>query len=110
MGQVIELVLRAEVGLPCAVVRHLAQVEEKVVESLAWASGSLLWEDIQANEGHLPTCQQVCTNAPGLQSVTVPESFEVRNMIRMFLYTDRIVKKINTVEFVFHAGDAFFTA
>lgn len=57
--QVIELVLRADVGLPHAVVRHLAQVEEKVLESLAWSSNSPLWEEIQANEGHLPTCQQV---------------------------------------------------
>lgn len=54
--------LRADVGLPRAVVRHLAQVEEKVLESLAWASGSLLWEEIRANEDHLPTCQQVCNN------------------------------------------------
>ncbi|XP_041792890.1 retinoblastoma-like protein 2 isoform X2 [Chelmon rostratus] len=57
--RVIELVLRADVGLPHAVVRHLAQVEEKVLESLAWSSNSPLWEEIQANEGHLPTCQQV---------------------------------------------------
>ncbi|KAF1393126.1 hypothetical protein PFLUV_G00035230 [Perca fluviatilis] len=57
--KVIELVLRAEVGLPRAVVRHLAQVQEKVLESLAWTSDSPLWEDIRANEGHLPTCKQV---------------------------------------------------
>ncbi|XP_071345439.1 retinoblastoma-like protein 2 isoform X2 [Trachinotus anak] len=56
--RVIELVLRAEAGLPRAVVRHLAQVEDKVLESLAWTSNSPLWEEIQANEGHLPTCQQ----------------------------------------------------
>ncbi|XP_068587153.1 retinoblastoma-like protein 2 isoform X2 [Cebidichthys violaceus] len=57
--KVIELVLRAEVGLPRAVFRHLAQVEEKVLESLAWTSDSPLWEEIEANESHLPTCQQV---------------------------------------------------
>ncbi|XP_054468601.1 retinoblastoma-like protein 2 [Anoplopoma fimbria] len=57
--KVIEVVLRAEVGLPRPVVRHLAQVEEKVLESLAWTSDSPLWEEIRANEGHLPTCQQV---------------------------------------------------
>ncbi|XP_059201659.1 retinoblastoma-like protein 2 [Centropristis striata] len=55
--KVIELVLRA-VGLPRTVFRHLAQVEEKVLESLAWTSDSPLWEEIRANEGHLPTCQQ----------------------------------------------------
>ncbi|XP_040891774.1 retinoblastoma-like protein 2 isoform X2 [Toxotes jaculatrix] len=57
--RVIELVLRAEVGLPYAVVKHLARVEEEVLESLAWTRDSPLWEEIKANEGHLPTCQQV---------------------------------------------------
>ncbi|KAI3377691.1 hypothetical protein L3Q82_008847 [Scortum barcoo] len=57
--RVIELVVRAEAGLPRSVVRHLAQVEEKVLESLAWTSNSPLWEEIRANQGCLPTCQQV---------------------------------------------------
>lgn len=57
--QVIELELRADVGLPHAVVTHLAQVEDKVLESMAWTSDSPLWEEIRDNEGHLPTCQQV---------------------------------------------------
>nr|XP_033475241.1 retinoblastoma-like protein 2 isoform X3 [Epinephelus lanceolatus] len=56
--KVIELVLRAEGDLSRPVFRHLAQVEEKILESLAWTSHSPLWEDIRANEGHLPTCQQ----------------------------------------------------
>ncbi|XP_051235914.1 retinoblastoma-like protein 2 isoform X1 [Dicentrarchus labrax] len=59
LWKVIELVLRAEVGLPRAVFTHLAQVEEKVLESLAWTCDSPLWEEIRPNEGHLPTCQQV---------------------------------------------------
>nr|XP_046271817.1 retinoblastoma-like protein 2 [Scatophagus argus] len=57
--RVIELVLRAVEGLSRTVFRHLAQVEEKVLESLAWTSDSPLWEEIRANEGHLPMCQQV---------------------------------------------------
>ncbi|KAG7483075.1 retinoblastoma 2 isoform X1 [Solea senegalensis] len=57
--RVIELVLRAEVGLPHTVMRHLFQVEEKVVEALAWTSNSLLWEEVRANAGNFPTCQQV---------------------------------------------------
>ncbi|XP_022598977.1 retinoblastoma-like protein 2 [Seriola dumerili] len=57
--RVIELVLRADAGLPHTVVRHLAQMEHKVLESLAWTSNSPLWEEIRANKGHLPTCQQV---------------------------------------------------
>ncbi|XP_073320617.1 retinoblastoma-like protein 2 [Pagrus major] len=61
--RVIELVLRAEEGLPRDVVRHLAQVEEKVLESLAWTGDSPLWEELRANEGNLPTCQQVIPSA-----------------------------------------------
>ncbi|XP_029311095.1 retinoblastoma-like protein 2 isoform X2 [Cottoperca gobio] len=56
---VIESVLRVDVCLPLAVVRHLAQVEEKVLESLAWTTDSPLWKEITANQGHLPTCLQV---------------------------------------------------
>ncbi|XP_036952703.1 retinoblastoma-like protein 2 isoform X3 [Acanthopagrus latus] len=61
--QVIELVLRAEEGLHRHVFRHLAQVEEKVLESLAWTGDSPLWEELRANEGPLPTCQQVIPSA-----------------------------------------------
>lgn len=57
--KVVEPVLRADVGLHHAVCRHLAQAEEKVLENLTWTSESPLWEDIQANEGLLPTCQEV---------------------------------------------------
>ncbi|XP_019935270.2 retinoblastoma-like protein 2 isoform X1 [Paralichthys olivaceus] len=57
--RVIELVLRAEAGLTHAVVRHLSQVEENILESLAWTSDSPLWEEIRSNRGHLLTCQQV---------------------------------------------------
>nr|XP_020487518.1 retinoblastoma-like protein 2 [Labrus bergylta] len=58
-GKVIEPVLRVRDGLSRTVFRHLAQVEEKILESLAWTSDSPLWEDIRANDGRLPTCQQV---------------------------------------------------
>ncbi|KAI9546122.1 hypothetical protein NQZ68_029357 [Dissostichus eleginoides] len=57
--KVIELVLRAERCLPRDMVTHLSQSEERVLESLAWTTDSPLWKAIRANEGHLPTCQQV---------------------------------------------------
>ncbi|XP_071766332.2 retinoblastoma-like protein 2 [Centroberyx gerrardi] len=57
--KVIVLVVRADEGPPPAVVRHLCQVEEQVLESLAWTRDSPLWHSITANQGHLPTCQQV---------------------------------------------------
>lgn len=60
--QVIDLVLRADVGLSYVVVRHLVRVEERVLESLAWARDSPLWGEIRANKCQLPPCQQVCNN------------------------------------------------
>ncbi|XP_040020701.2 retinoblastoma-like protein 2 isoform X2 [Gasterosteus aculeatus] len=54
----IEVVLRAEPDLPGAAFRHLAQVEEKILECSAWTSDSPLWGKIQANESALPACQQ----------------------------------------------------
>lgn len=57
--KVIEPVLRAEVGLPHNGIRHLQEVEENILESLAWTKDSLLWQEIRANGGLLPTCQQV---------------------------------------------------
>lgn len=57
--KVIEPVLRDGVGLPPSLFSHFAQVEQRVLESMAWTSDSPLWEEIRANEGHLPTCQQV---------------------------------------------------
>uniref|UniRef100_A0AAX7SN62 Retinoblastoma-associated protein A-box domain-containing protein n=1 Tax=Astatotilapia calliptera TaxID=8154 RepID=A0AAX7SN62_ASTCA len=57
--KVIEPVWRVGSGLPHYVVTHLIQVEEKVLENLAWISDSPLWDEITPNEGHMPTCQQV---------------------------------------------------
>lgn len=48
--------------LPCAAVRHLDQVEERVLESLAWARDSPMWGEIRANGGQLPTYRQVCSD------------------------------------------------
>lgn len=68
--QVIELVLRAEEGLHRDVVKHLAQAEEKVLESLAWTGDSPLWEELRANEGPLPSCQQVGSKTHKITSAT----------------------------------------
>ncbi|XP_038557640.1 retinoblastoma-like protein 2 isoform X2 [Micropterus salmoides] len=77
--KVIEPVVRAEAGLPRTVVRHLAQVEEQVLESLAWTSDSPLWEEIRANEGHMPTCQQV-TPPTWLEDPKRTDLQQVRNL------------------------------
>ncbi|CAJ1055794.1 retinoblastoma-like protein 2 isoform X1 [Xyrichtys novacula] len=57
--KVIEVLVRAEQGLFREVVKHLNQVEEQVLESLAWTSDSPLWESLRAAKNQVPTCQQV---------------------------------------------------
>lgn len=66
LWQVIELVLRAEASLPWTVARHLTQEYDKVLDNLAWTSDSPLWEAVRANEGHLPSCQEVNNNTQKL--------------------------------------------
>lgn len=62
--QVIEVLVRSEQGLFREVVKHLNQVEEQVLESLAWSSDSPLWESLQGVKEQVPACQQVLSSAP----------------------------------------------
>lgn len=57
--QVIEVLVRSEQGLFREVVKHLNQVEEQVLESLAWTSDSPLWESLRGAKDQVPACQQV---------------------------------------------------
>ncbi|KAJ3596347.1 hypothetical protein NHX12_002755, partial [Muraenolepis orangiensis] len=58
--KVIEVLVRAEQGLFREVVKHLNQVEEQVVERLAWDARSPLWDALTRHaENHAPTCQEV---------------------------------------------------
>ncbi|XP_076589284.1 retinoblastoma-like protein 2 isoform X1 [Chaetodon auriga] len=57
--KVIEVLVRSEQGLFREVVKHLNQVEEQVLESLAWTSDSPLWEGLRGAKDHVPACQQV---------------------------------------------------
>ncbi|XP_029909294.1 retinoblastoma-like protein 2 isoform X2 [Myripristis murdjan] len=57
--KVIEVLVRAEQGLFREVVKHLNQVEEQVLESLAWTRDSPLWESLRGAKDHIPTCQEV---------------------------------------------------
>lgn len=56
--KVIELVIREEDRLSRDIVKHLATIEEKVLDSMAWESDSPLWTAIAAN-GSIPSCQDV---------------------------------------------------
>ncbi|CAI5668394.1 unnamed protein product [Oreochromis niloticus] len=57
--KVIEVLVRAEQGLFREVVKHLNQVEEQVLESLAWTGDSPLWESLRGAKDHAPSCQEV---------------------------------------------------
>ena len=57
--------MRAEQGLFREVVKHLNQVEEQVLESLAWTSDSPLWQSLRAAKDRVPSCQQVLFTASG---------------------------------------------
>ncbi|XP_072242879.1 retinoblastoma-like protein 2 isoform X2 [Leuresthes tenuis] len=57
--KVIEVLVRAEQGLFREVVKHLNQVEEQVLESLAWTGDSPLWQSLRAAKDRVPSCQQV---------------------------------------------------
>lgn len=56
--KVIELVIREEERLSRDIVKHLATIEERVLDSMAWESDSPLWTSIAAN-GSIPSCQDV---------------------------------------------------
>ncbi|KAJ8002850.1 hypothetical protein DPEC_G00163250 [Dallia pectoralis] len=57
--KVIEVLVRAEQGLFREVVKHLNQIEEQVLESLAWEGGSPLWESVRGAKNQLPAYQEV---------------------------------------------------
>nr|DBA17035.1 TPA: hypothetical protein GDO54_002550 [Pyxicephalus adspersus] len=57
--KVIELLIKAEEGLCREVVKHLNQIEEQILESLAWAHDSPLWDKMKENEGKVPLCEEV---------------------------------------------------
>ncbi|XP_036131920.1 retinoblastoma-like protein 2 [Molossus molossus] len=57
--KVIEVFIRAEDGLCREVVKHLNQIEEQILDHLAWKSDSPLWDRIRDNENRVPTCEEV---------------------------------------------------
>ncbi|XP_037672441.1 retinoblastoma-like protein 2 isoform X3 [Choloepus didactylus] len=56
---VIEVFIRAEDGLCREVVKHLNQIEEQILDHLAWKPESPLWDRIRDNENRVPTCEEV---------------------------------------------------
>lgn len=57
--KVIEVLVRAEQGLFREVVKHLNQIEEQVLECLAWTRESPLWDSLKASKDRVPSCKEV---------------------------------------------------
>ncbi|RWS02001.1 Retinoblastoma-like protein 1 [Dinothrombium tinctorium] len=74
----IELIVREEDGLSRDVVKHMNSVEEQILDSLAWKSGSALWDLIRTH-GPVPTCQSISFRSPVESPVTASPS---RRLIR----------------------------
>ncbi|XP_012247455.1 retinoblastoma-like protein 1 isoform X3 [Bombus vosnesenskii] len=68
--KVIEIIVRAENQLSRDVVKHLNQIEEKILESLAWQSDSPLWSAIQSTPEGVPSCEEV--SLPGMLETVDP--------------------------------------
>ncbi|XP_024888513.1 retinoblastoma-like protein 1 isoform X5 [Temnothorax curvispinosus] len=70
--KVIEIIVRAEDQLSRDVVKHLNQIEEKILESLAWQSDSPLWQTIESLPDGVPSCEEV--SLPGTLETTDPNA------------------------------------
>ncbi|KAM4606841.1 retinoblastoma-like protein 2 [Discoglossus pictus] len=57
--KVIEVLIKAEDGLCREVVKHLNLIEEQVLDSMAWAQDSPLWDKLKENGGKIPPCEEV---------------------------------------------------
>ncbi|XP_026672713.1 retinoblastoma-like protein 1 isoform X2 [Ceratina calcarata] len=68
--KVIEIIVRAEDQLSRDVVKHLNQIEEKILESLAWQSDSPLWAAIESTSRGVPSCEEV--SLPGMLDTVDP--------------------------------------
>ncbi|CAG7834073.1 unnamed protein product [Allacma fusca] len=57
--KVVEVIIRAEENLCRDVVKHLSQVEEKVLEELAWKIDSPFWVALAKKNEAIPSCEEV---------------------------------------------------
>lgn len=63
------------------IIKHLKAIEEQCLDSLAWTSGSLLWEKINEFNNKLPTSQEVDAS---LQTSNSPDT-QAPKSLRLFL-------------------------
>ncbi|XP_011351658.1 retinoblastoma-like protein 1 isoform X2 [Ooceraea biroi] len=70
--KVIEIIVRTEDQLSREMVKHLNQIEEKILESLAWQSDSPLWQTIESLPDGVPSCEEV--SLPGTLETVDPNT------------------------------------
>lgn len=85
--KVIEIIVRAEDQLSRDVVKHLNQIEEKILESLAWRSDSPLWQTIKSLPEDVPSCEEV--SLPGTLETVDPNAPGQPVLRRIALDRDR---------------------
>ncbi|XP_011254212.1 retinoblastoma-like protein 1 isoform X2 [Camponotus floridanus] len=85
--KVIEIIVRAEDQLSRDVVKHLNQIEEKILESLAWRSDSPLWQTIESLPDGVPSCEEV--SLPGTLETVDPNTPGQPVLRRIALDRDR---------------------
>ncbi|KAM0737207.1 Retinoblastoma-like protein 1 [Formica fusca] len=85
--KVIEIIVRAEDQLSRDVVKHLNQIEEKILESLAWRSDSPLWQTIESLPEDVPSCEEV--SLPGTLETVDPNAPGQPVLRRIALDRDR---------------------
>ncbi|CAL1676613.1 unnamed protein product [Lasius platythorax] len=85
--KVIEIIVRAEDQLSRDVVKHLNQIEEKILESLAWRSDSPLWQTIESLTDGVPSCEEV--SLPGTLETVDPNAPGQPVLRRIALDRDR---------------------
>ncbi|XP_062500915.1 retinoblastoma-like protein 2 isoform X2 [Corticium candelabrum] len=66
--KVIEVIIKEEPGLSRSVVKHLNQIEEKILDSLAWKSNSLLFQVLEAVKYRVPMFEEVTVSTAQLQA------------------------------------------
>lgn len=57
--RVIEIIIRSDDLLSRAIIKHLAMIEERVLESLSWRVNSPLWSQIESSDLPIPRCEEV---------------------------------------------------
>lgn len=93
----IEVFIRAEDGLCREVVKHLNEIEEQILDHLAWKPESPLWDRIRDNDNRVPTCEEVCENILA-SSITKVHQCLVCSFSVFLMGSGKVVARFNMVQ------------